>query len=129
MSITGVLDRSWRSPTDWSRINLRNNGKDHPDQAKDASCSGSTKSLADQKQKPMEFKVGDRVMLKVSPWKGVVDTEIKTIERSREYHLVRFDGTLGEVLSLPGNVKIRSNKNTHSFSQTGICHPLQGLKL
>ncbi|GJR18405.1 putative reverse transcriptase domain-containing protein [Tanacetum coccineum] len=30
------------------------------------------KSYADQKRKPMEFKAGDRVMLKVSPWKGVV---------------------------------------------------------
>ncbi|GJZ17439.1 putative reverse transcriptase domain-containing protein [Tanacetum coccineum] len=30
------------------------------------------KSYADLKQKPMEFKVGDRVMLKVSPWKGVI---------------------------------------------------------
>ncbi|GJR93269.1 putative reverse transcriptase domain-containing protein [Tanacetum coccineum] len=30
------------------------------------------KSYADFKRKPMEFKVGDRVMLKVSPWKGVV---------------------------------------------------------
>ncbi|GJU56443.1 hypothetical protein Tco_1230157 [Tanacetum coccineum] len=30
------------------------------------------KSYTDLKRKPMEFKVGDRVMLKVSPWKGVV---------------------------------------------------------
>nr|GFA79341.1 retrotransposon protein, putative, Ty3-gypsy subclass [Tanacetum cinerariifolium] len=30
------------------------------------------KNYADQKQKPMEFEIGDRVMLKVSPWKGVV---------------------------------------------------------
>nr|GEX03498.1 putative reverse transcriptase domain-containing protein [Tanacetum cinerariifolium] len=30
------------------------------------------KSYADRKRNPMEFKVGDRVMLKVSPWKGVV---------------------------------------------------------
>ncbi|GKA55599.1 putative reverse transcriptase domain-containing protein [Tanacetum coccineum] len=30
------------------------------------------KSYADLKHKPMEFQVGDRVMLKVSPWKGVV---------------------------------------------------------
>ncbi|GKE37537.1 putative reverse transcriptase domain-containing protein, partial [Tanacetum coccineum] len=30
------------------------------------------KSYADQKQKPMEFEVVDRVMLKVSPWKRVV---------------------------------------------------------
>ncbi|GJY08231.1 putative reverse transcriptase domain-containing protein [Tanacetum coccineum] len=30
------------------------------------------KSYADLKRKPMEFPVGDKVMLKVSPWKGVV---------------------------------------------------------
>nr|GEW72048.1 putative reverse transcriptase domain, ribonuclease H-like domain protein [Tanacetum cinerariifolium] len=30
------------------------------------------KSYADLKRKPMEFKVGDKVMLKVSPWKRVV---------------------------------------------------------
>ncbi|GKF98300.1 hypothetical protein Tco_0297083 [Tanacetum coccineum] len=30
------------------------------------------KSYADLKRKPMEFEVGDRVMIKVSPWKGVV---------------------------------------------------------
>nr|GEY15462.1 putative reverse transcriptase domain-containing protein [Tanacetum cinerariifolium] len=30
------------------------------------------KNYADQKQKPMEFEIGDRVMLKVLPWKGVV---------------------------------------------------------
>ncbi|GKF79163.1 hypothetical protein Tco_0234731, partial [Tanacetum coccineum] len=30
------------------------------------------KSYTDLKRKPMEFHVGDKVMLKVSPWKGVV---------------------------------------------------------
>ncbi|GJR11722.1 hypothetical protein Tco_0794374 [Tanacetum coccineum] len=30
------------------------------------------KSYADLKRKPMEFQVGDKVLLKVSPWKGVV---------------------------------------------------------
>ncbi|GKD66228.1 hypothetical protein Tco_1308336 [Tanacetum coccineum] len=30
------------------------------------------KSYADLKRKPMEFQVRDKVMLKVSPWKGVV---------------------------------------------------------
>ncbi|GJV85290.1 hypothetical protein Tco_1525188 [Tanacetum coccineum] len=30
------------------------------------------KSYADLKRKPMEFQVGDKVMFKVSPWKGVV---------------------------------------------------------
>ncbi|KAD0325810.1 hypothetical protein E3N88_44451 [Mikania micrantha] len=30
------------------------------------------KSYADRRRKPLEFQVGDRVLLKVSPWKGVV---------------------------------------------------------
>nr|GFA15275.1 putative reverse transcriptase domain-containing protein [Tanacetum cinerariifolium] len=30
------------------------------------------KSYADKRRKPLEFKVGDRVLLKVYPWKGVV---------------------------------------------------------
>ncbi|GJR70463.1 putative reverse transcriptase domain-containing protein [Tanacetum coccineum] len=36
-----------------------------------AACD-QQKSYADLKRKPVEFQVGDRVMLKVSPWKGVV---------------------------------------------------------
>ena len=30
------------------------------------------KSYADNRRKPLEFKVGDRVLLKVSPWKGAI---------------------------------------------------------
>nr|GEU59861.1 putative reverse transcriptase domain-containing protein [Tanacetum cinerariifolium] len=30
------------------------------------------KSYADRRRKPLEFKAGDKVMLKVSPWKGVI---------------------------------------------------------
>nr|GEY51105.1 putative reverse transcriptase domain-containing protein [Tanacetum cinerariifolium] len=35
-------------------------------------AQGRQKSNADLKRKPMEFQVEDKVMLKVSPWKGVV---------------------------------------------------------
>nr|GEZ80220.1 putative reverse transcriptase domain-containing protein [Tanacetum cinerariifolium] len=45
------------------------------------------------------------------------------------YRRLRFTKTQEEVLSSPGNAKIRSNKDTHSFSQTELRHPLQGLKL
>ncbi|GJR60647.1 putative reverse transcriptase domain-containing protein [Tanacetum coccineum] len=31
------------------------------------------KSYADVRRKPLEFQVGDKVMLKVSPWKGVIN--------------------------------------------------------
>ncbi|GJX33571.1 hypothetical protein Tco_0243426 [Tanacetum coccineum] len=137
------------------------------------------KSYADRKRKPVEFKVRDRVMLKVSPWKGVVRfgkrgklnpryvgpfkvlakvgkvayklelprelsrvhhtfhvsnlkkcyTDEPLIMPEAGYHWLRFARTLGEVLSSPRNVKIRSNRNTHNSSQTGLRHPLQGLKL
>nr|GEW16425.1 putative reverse transcriptase domain-containing protein [Tanacetum cinerariifolium] len=42
------------------------------------------KSYANLKRKPMEFEVGDRVMLKVSPWKGVV--RFGKRELSRVHH-------------------------------------------
>ncbi|GJR82871.1 reverse transcriptase domain-containing protein [Tanacetum coccineum] len=35
------------------------------------------KSYADKRRKPLEFSVGDYVLLKVSPWKGVVHFEMK----------------------------------------------------
>ncbi|GJS30166.1 hypothetical protein Tco_0490786 [Tanacetum coccineum] len=47
------------------------------------------KSYADKRRKPLEFEVGDKVLLKVSPWKGVVrferrimDREIRNLKRS-----------------------------------------------
>nr|GEZ14585.1 putative reverse transcriptase domain-containing protein [Tanacetum cinerariifolium] len=69
-----VIDfgKGWRSLTDWSGTNSRDNEKDRIDQTENPSCSKSTKELTDLKQKPIEFEVRDMVMLKVSPWKGVV---------------------------------------------------------
>ncbi|GJX03602.1 putative reverse transcriptase domain-containing protein [Tanacetum coccineum] len=55
----------------------------------------SQKSYADNRRKPLKFEVGDRVMLKVSPWKGVIhfekkgklapryDREVKSLKRSK----------------------------------------------
>nr|GEX70105.1 putative ribonuclease H-like domain-containing protein [Tanacetum cinerariifolium] len=48
------------------------------------------KSYADNQRNPLEFSVGDKVLLKVSPWKGVVhfepieimDREVKKLKRS-----------------------------------------------
>ncbi|GJX36959.1 putative reverse transcriptase domain-containing protein [Tanacetum coccineum] len=159
------------------------------------------KSYADLKRKPMEFQVGDKVMLKVSPWKGVVRfgkrgklnpryvgpfkvlekvgevayklelpeelsrvhntfhvsnlkkchadeplavpldglhvddklhfsrsrgiVDLKlNVKRSRNpiffflfFFQSRFDGTPSEVLSLRGNARINSGRNTHTSSQ------------
>nr|GEW39556.1 putative reverse transcriptase domain-containing protein [Tanacetum cinerariifolium] len=89
------------------------------------------KNYADRKRKPMEFKVGDRVMLKkcytdepltmslegvhidetlqfVEESVEITKREIKRLKRSR-IPLVKVRWNSRRVLSLPGNVKIRSN--------------------
>ncbi|GKB92301.1 putative reverse transcriptase domain-containing protein, partial [Tanacetum coccineum] len=87
------------------------------------------KSYADQKRKPMEFKVGDRVMLKVSPWKGVLqfveepveimEREIKRLKQSQiPLVKVRWNSRRGPEFTW--ECEIRSNRNTHNSSQTGL---------
>ncbi|GJR19265.1 putative reverse transcriptase domain-containing protein [Tanacetum coccineum] len=49
-----------------------NHGLDRQIKQRIQAAQDRQKSYADLKRKPMEFEVGDRVMLKVSPWKGVV---------------------------------------------------------
>nr|GEW56760.1 hypothetical protein [Tanacetum cinerariifolium] len=159
------------------------------------------KSYTDVSRKPLEFQVGDRVMLKVPPWKGVIrfgkrrklnqryirpfkvlakvgdvayrlelpqqlsrvhstfhvsnlkkclfdeplavplddihiddklhfveepvegmDREVKRLKQAA-FPLSRFDGTLGEVMSSHGNVKINSGRSIRISSQKR--HPRQ----
>ncbi|GJW64056.1 putative reverse transcriptase domain-containing protein [Tanacetum coccineum] len=54
-----LYDRKFRSPIMWIEVRLRPG-------------RGWSKSYADKRRKPLEFSVGDYVLLKVSPWKGVV---------------------------------------------------------
>ncbi|GJW80867.1 putative reverse transcriptase domain-containing protein [Tanacetum coccineum] len=62
-------------PTHGSRNDLRNNGEDSANQEPFVSCSCSIESYADVRRRPLEFNVGDRVMLKVSPWKDHLSDE------------------------------------------------------
>ncbi|GJU62932.1 putative reverse transcriptase domain-containing protein [Tanacetum coccineum] len=68
------------------------------------------KSYADLKRKPMEFEVGDKVMLKVSPWKGVVRFG------KRGKLNPRFD-ELKEVPSFHGKREDQFRRNTTNCSQ------------
>ncbi|GJZ90274.1 putative reverse transcriptase domain-containing protein [Tanacetum coccineum] len=61
-----LYGRKFRSPVSWTEVEIIQI-KQRMQAARDRQ-----KSYADLKRKPMEFQVGDKVMLKVSPWKGVV---------------------------------------------------------
>ncbi|GJZ22369.1 putative reverse transcriptase domain-containing protein [Tanacetum coccineum] len=127
------------------------------------------KSYTNVRRKPLEFQVGDKVMLKVSSWKGQlsrvhstfhvlnlkkclsnetlaipldeiqIDEKLQFIEEpveimDREVSLnqsriliVKYVGTLGEVLSSLRNVKIKCRTSILIFLPT--LHPWQMLRL
>ncbi|GKB98040.1 putative reverse transcriptase domain-containing protein [Tanacetum coccineum] len=52
------------------------------------------KSYADKRLKPLEFEVGDMVLLKVSPWKGALPEELKGIHST--FHVSNLKKCLAE---------------------------------
>ncbi|GJW88176.1 putative reverse transcriptase domain-containing protein [Tanacetum coccineum] len=96
-----------------------------------------SKSYADLKRKPMEFQVGDKVMLKVSPWKGVVRFGKRGKLNPRYVGPFKVIERVGEVaykLELPG--ELSRVHNTFHVSNLKKCHadepvavPLDGLNL
>ncbi|GJZ64864.1 putative reverse transcriptase domain-containing protein [Tanacetum coccineum] len=93
------------------------------------------KSYADLKRKPMEFQVGDKVMLKVSPWKGVVHFGKRGKLNPRYVGPFKVIERVGEVaykLELPE--ELSRVHNTFHVSNLKKCHadeplavPLDGL--
>ncbi|GJR35049.1 hypothetical protein Tco_1210733 [Tanacetum coccineum] len=94
-------------------------------------------SYADLKRKPMEFQVGDKVMLKVSPWKGVVRFGKRGKLNPRYVGPFKVIERVGEVaykLELPE--ELSRVHNTFHVSNLKKCHadeplavPLDGLNL
>nr|GFC64060.1 putative reverse transcriptase domain-containing protein [Tanacetum cinerariifolium] len=93
------------------------------------------KSYADLKHKPMEFQVGDKVMLKVSPWKGVVrfgkrgklnPMYVRAFKVLEEIGKVAYKLKLPEELSRVHNTFHVSNlKKCHADEPLAV--PLDGL--
>ncbi|GJY06254.1 hypothetical protein Tco_0373308 [Tanacetum coccineum] len=82
------------------------------------------KSYADLKRKPMEFQVGDKVMLKVSPWKGVVRFGKRGKLNPRYVGPFKVIERVGEVaykLELPE--ELSRVHNTFHVSNLKKCHP------
>ncbi|KAJ9544751.1 hypothetical protein OSB04_024458 [Centaurea solstitialis] len=77
-----LYGRKCRSPLNW--LEVRESRLIRPDivqettdkikmvQEKLKAARDRQKSYADNRRKPLEFQVGDRVLLKVSPWKGII---------------------------------------------------------
>ncbi|GJZ54505.1 putative reverse transcriptase domain-containing protein [Tanacetum coccineum] len=95
------------------------------------------KSYADLKRKPMEFQVEDKVMLKVSPWKGVVRFDKRGKLNPKYVGPFKVLEKVGEVsykLELPEQMS--RVHNTFHVSNLKKCHadellavPLDGLHL
>ncbi|GJS00051.1 hypothetical protein Tco_0316559 [Tanacetum coccineum] len=93
------------------------------------------KSYADLKRKPMEFQVGDKVMLKVSPWKGVVRFGKRGKLNPRyvgPFKVLEKVGNVAYKLELPE--ELSRVHNTFHVSNLKKCHadeplaiPLDGL--
>ncbi|GJR51574.1 hypothetical protein Tco_1402095 [Tanacetum coccineum] len=93
------------------------------------------KSYADLKRKPMEFQVGDKVMLKVSPWKEVVRFGKRGKLNPRyvgPFKVLEKVGSVAYKLELPQ--ELRRVHNTFHVSNLKKCYadeplvfPLDGL--
>ncbi|GJX58206.1 putative reverse transcriptase domain-containing protein, partial [Tanacetum coccineum] len=93
------------------------------------------KSYMDLKHKPMEFQVGDKVMLKVSPWKGVIRFGKRRKLNPRyvgPFKVLEKVGSVAYMLELPEELSQVHNK--FHVSNLKKCHadeplavPLDGL--
>ncbi|GJW76615.1 putative reverse transcriptase domain-containing protein [Tanacetum coccineum] len=70
--ITYLLGRSWRCSTHRTRNNPETTEKIVQIRQRLQAARDRQRSYANIRRKPLEFQVGDRVMLKVSPHKGVI---------------------------------------------------------
>nr|GFB90441.1 putative reverse transcriptase domain-containing protein [Tanacetum cinerariifolium] len=97
----------------------------------------SPKSYVDLKRKTMEFQVGDKVMLKVSPWKGVVRFGKRGKLNPRYVGPFKVLERVGDVAyKLDLSEKLSRVHNTFHVSNLKKCHadkplavPLDGLTL
>ncbi|GJU53150.1 hypothetical protein Tco_1226864 [Tanacetum coccineum] len=95
------------------------------------------KCYADLKRKPIEFQVGDRVMIKVSPWKGVVrfGKRGKLNPRYvRPFKMLEKVGSVAHKLGFPqGLSKVHNTFNVSNlkrcYSDEPLAVPLEGLHI
>ncbi|GJS72862.1 putative reverse transcriptase domain-containing protein [Tanacetum coccineum] len=95
------------------------------------------KSYANLKRKPMEFQVRDRVMLKVSPWKGVVRFGKRGKLKPRyvgPFKVLEKVGSIAYKLELPQELsRVHNTFHVSSlkkcYSDEALAVPLEGLHI
>ncbi|GJY89994.1 putative reverse transcriptase domain-containing protein, partial [Tanacetum coccineum] len=90
-----LYGRKCRSPVLWAEERLK-------------AARDRQKSYADNRRKPLEFEEGDRVLLKVSPWKGVVRFGKKgklALRYVRPFEIHERIGSVAYRLRLPQELK------------------------
>nr|GEU75505.1 putative reverse transcriptase domain, ribonuclease H-like domain, aspartic peptidase domain protein [Tanacetum cinerariifolium] len=114
----GLYRRKWRSPVCWSEVGdsqltslkLIHDTTDKISQIKNhllSACS-CQKSYADKRLKTLDFKVGDMVLLKVSPGKGVVrfgKSKKLSPRYIRPFKILARVGLVAYTLELPEEIK------------------------
>ncbi|GKD49034.1 hypothetical protein Tco_1278010, partial [Tanacetum coccineum] len=125
-----LYGRKCRSPVCWAEVGEVQLTGPEMQAARDRQ-----KSYADLKRKPMEFEVGDKVMLKVSPWKGVVRFGKRGKLNPRfvgPFKIIKRVGDVAYKLELPE--ELSRVHNTFHVSNLKKCHadeplavPLDGL--
>ncbi|GJS33603.1 putative reverse transcriptase domain-containing protein [Tanacetum coccineum] len=86
------------------------------------------KSYTDRRRKPLEFEVGDKVMLKVSPWKGVIRFGKRGKLNPRyigPFKILAKVGTLAYLLELPDKLsRVHSTFHVSNLKKCFIDEPL-----
>ncbi|GJU85404.1 putative reverse transcriptase domain-containing protein [Tanacetum coccineum] len=137
VSFTCVSGRGWRSSTHRSRNSQETTKKIVQIKQRIQASRDRQKSYADLKCKPMEFQVEDSVMLKVSPWKGVVRFDKRGKLNPRyvgPFKVLEKVGAIAYKLELPQ--ELSKVHNMFHVSNLKKCHaneplavPLDGLHI
>ncbi|GJU11088.1 putative reverse transcriptase domain-containing protein [Tanacetum coccineum] len=86
------------------------------------------KSYADKRRKPLEFQAGDKVMLKVSPWKGVIHFGKRgkmNPRYIRPFKILAEVGTVAYLLELPEQLsRVHSTFHVSNLKKCLVDEPL-----
>ncbi|GJU25248.1 putative reverse transcriptase domain-containing protein [Tanacetum coccineum] len=142
-----LYGRKWRSPVCWAEVGqVQLTGPELVQETTERiiqikqriqTARDRQKNYAEQKHKPMEFQVGDKVMLKVSPWKGVVrfgkrgklnPRYVRPFKVLKKVRAVAYKLELPQELSRVHNTFHVSNLKK-CYSDDPLVVPLEGLQV